>query len=90
VQRWKPISARSSRRSTASSLTDSEFERLLDSIITPDVFAAPALREINSFERDDGTPLYYTLVNIKDWCKNTSRWSTSYASTPTTAITATT
>jgi type I restriction enzyme R subunit len=29
------------------------------------------LREINSFERDDGTPLFYTLVNIKDWCKNT-------------------
>lgn len=29
------------------------------------------LREINSFIRDDGTPLNYTLVNIKDWCKNT-------------------
>jgi type I site-specific restriction-modification system R (restriction) subunit len=29
-----------------------------------------ALRERNSFERDDGTPLNYTLVNIKDWCKN--------------------
>lgn len=53
-------------------LTDSEFARLLDSIITPDVFAAAKhLRERNSFERDDGTPLYYTLVNIKDWCKNT-------------------
>jgi type I restriction enzyme R subunit len=26
---------------------------------------------INSFTRDDGTPLNYTLVNIKDWCKNT-------------------
>jgi type I restriction enzyme R subunit len=52
-------------------LTDSEFHRLLDSIITPDVFAAARhLRERNSFERDDGTPLYYTLVNIKDWCKN--------------------
>ena len=25
----------------------------------------------NSFTRDDGTPLNYTLVNIKDWCKNT-------------------
>ena len=48
-------------------LTDSEFARLLDSIITPDVFAAARhLRERNSFERDDGTPLYYTLVNIKD------------------------
>lgn len=52
-------------------LLDSEFSRLLDSIITPDVFAAARhLREKNSFERDDGTPLYYTLVNIKDWCKN--------------------
>ena len=53
-------------------LTDSEFKRLLDEIITPDVFtAATLLREINSFTRDDGTPLNYTLVNIKDWCKNT-------------------
>jgi len=52
-------------------LTDSEFHRLLDEIITPDVFAAAKLlRERNSFERDDGTPFYYTLVNIKDWCKN--------------------
>ena len=52
-------------------LTDSEFARLLDGIVTPDVFtAAKHLREKNSFERDDGTPLYYTLVNIKDWCKN--------------------
>ena len=54
------------------SLTDGEFQRLLDEIITPDVFtAAHTLREINSFTRDDGTPLNYTLVNIKDWCKNT-------------------
>jgi type I restriction enzyme R subunit len=52
-------------------LTDSEFHRLLDSIITSDVFAAAKyLRERNSFERDDGTPLFYTLVNLKDWCKN--------------------
>ena len=48
-------------------LTDSEFARLLESIITPDVFAAAKhLRERNSFEREDGTPLYYTLVNIKE------------------------
>jgi hypothetical protein len=33
--------------------------------------AAQALRERNAFTRDDGTPLNYTLVNIKDWCKNT-------------------
>jgi type I restriction enzyme, R subunit len=53
-------------------LADSEFARLLDEIVTPDVFAtAKTLRTINSFTRDDGTPLNYTLVNIKDWCKNT-------------------
>ena len=52
-------------------LTDSEFQRLLEQITTPDVFsAAHTLRERNSFERDDGTPLNYTLVNIRDWCKN--------------------
>lgn len=52
-------------------LTDSEFQRLLDEIITPDVFAsARTLRETNSFIRDDGTPLNFKLVNIKDWCKN--------------------
>ncbi len=53
-------------------LTDSEFARLLDEIVTPDVFAASKiLRSINSFTRDDGTPLNYSLVNLKDWCKNT-------------------
>ena len=53
-------------------LTDGEFQRLLDEIIIPDVFAAARiLREISDFTRDDGTPLNYTLVNIKDWCKNT-------------------
>ncbi|MDF1481687.1 type I restriction endonuclease subunit R [Extensimonas sp. H3M7-6] len=52
-------------------LSDGEFARLLDSIVTPDVYSASqTLRSINSFERDDGTPLNYTLVNIKDWCKN--------------------
>ena len=53
------------------SLTESEFERLKAEIITPDVFAASKLlRDRNYFQREDGTPLYYTLVNIKDWCKN--------------------
>ncbi len=53
-------------------LTDNEFSRLLEGIITPDVYnTARILRERNSFERDDGTPLNYTLVNIKEWCKNT-------------------
>lgn len=52
-------------------LSDAEFTRLKESIITADVFAASkALREINTFKRDDDTPLQYTLVNIKDWCKN--------------------
>jgi type I restriction enzyme R subunit len=52
-------------------LTDSEFNRLLDEIINPDVFASSKiLRERNYFQREDGTPLHYTLVNIKDWCKN--------------------
>lgn len=53
-------------------LTDREFQRLLDEIITPDVYeAARSLRDREAFIRDDGTPLNYTLVNIKDWCKNT-------------------
>ncbi|MBL8854418.1 MAG: type I restriction endonuclease subunit R [Planctomycetaceae bacterium] len=52
-------------------LTDSEFARLLDEIVTADVFkASQTLRERNAFTRDDGTPLNFTLVNIKDWCKN--------------------
>ena len=52
-------------------LSDAEFSRVLDQIITSDVFtASKRLREYNTFERDDGTPLHYTLVNIKDWCKN--------------------
>ena len=53
-------------------LTDGEFQRLLDVIVTPDVYeAARSLRNREAFIRDDGTPLNYTLVNIKDWCKNT-------------------
>jgi type I restriction enzyme R subunit len=52
-------------------LTDAEFARLLDGIVTADVFtASKTLRNINSFTRDDGTPLNFTLVNIRDWCKN--------------------
>ncbi|MXX22155.1 MAG: type I restriction endonuclease subunit R [Rhodospirillales bacterium] len=52
-------------------LTDGEFRRLLDQIVTPDVYeAARSLRSREAFVRDDGTPLNYTLVNIKDWCKN--------------------
>lgn len=52
-------------------LTDAEFARLRDEIITADVFtSAQALREKGLFTREDGTPLEFTLVNIKDWCKN--------------------
>ncbi len=52
-------------------LSDSEFLRLREEIIEPDVFAASKkLRERQYFQREDGTPLHYTLVNIKDWCKN--------------------
>lgn len=52
-------------------LTDSEFNRLLEEIIDSDVFSSSKrLRGINTFMREDGTPLQYTLVNIKDWCKN--------------------
>ena len=52
-------------------LTNSEFDRLLDEITDSDVFnTAKRLRERNTFMREDGTPLQYTLVNIKEWCKN--------------------
>ncbi|MCD6200802.1 MAG: type I restriction endonuclease subunit R [Bacteroidales bacterium] len=52
-------------------LTDNEFARLRDEIIKSDVFtASKLLRERQYFQREDGTPLYFTLVNIKDWCKN--------------------
>lgn len=52
-------------------LSNSEFNRLLEEIIDADVFASSKrLREMNTFMREDGTPLQYTLVNIKDWCKN--------------------
>lgn len=52
-------------------LTDAEFGRLLEEITNADVFASSKrLRERNTFIRQDGTPLQYTLVNIKDWCRN--------------------
>lgn len=50
---------------------DSEFARLIDDILTPNVFlASQRLRQMNTFIRDNGTSLDYTLLNIKDWCKN--------------------
>lgn len=52
-------------------LSDSEFLRLREEIIEPDVFkASKKLRERQFFQREDGTPLHYTLVNNIDWCKN--------------------
>ncbi len=52
-------------------LSESEFLRLREDIIKSDVFeASKFLREKQYFLREDGTPLHYTLVNIKDWCKN--------------------
>ena len=52
-------------------LSDAEFSRLRDEIVNPDVFqASKTLRGRNAFTREDGTPLNYTLVNIKEWCKN--------------------
>jgi len=52
-------------------LSDNEFNRLLNNIVSADVYqAAQTLRQPNTLERDDGTPLHYTLVNIRNWCKN--------------------
>ena len=52
-------------------LSDTEFSRLKENIIKPNVYeSAKVLREINTLIRDDDTPLQYTLVNISDWCKN--------------------
>lgn len=52
-------------------LTENEFLRLREEIINPDVYcASKLLRERSYFQREDGTPLHYTLVNNKEWCKN--------------------
>lgn len=52
-------------------LSDAEFARLRDEIVNPDVFfSSKRLRERHTFTREDGTPLHYSLVNIKEWCKN--------------------
>lgn len=52
-------------------LSDAEFSKLLNEIVSADSFkSAQFLRTPATFMRDDGTPLQYTLVNIKDWCKN--------------------
>ncbi|HKM93129.1 MAG TPA: type I restriction endonuclease subunit R [Prolixibacteraceae bacterium] len=52
-------------------LSDNEFLKMREEIINTDVFvASKLLRERQYFQREDGTPLHYTLVNNKDWCKN--------------------
>ena len=52
-------------------LTDDEFKRLKEQIITQDVFvASKELRVTDVFMREHDIPLYYTLVNLEDWCKN--------------------
>lgn len=52
-------------------LSDDEFRKLLQENITSDVFtAAKHLREKQTFVRNDGTTFDYSLVNLRDWCKN--------------------
>ncbi|MCQ2335867.1 MAG: type I restriction endonuclease subunit R [Paludibacteraceae bacterium] len=52
-------------------LTDNEFQKLLNENISSDVFAvSKRLREKQTFTRDDGTTFDYSLVNLRDWCKN--------------------
>ena len=52
-------------------LNDNEFQMLLAQIVTNDTYtAAASLRNRETFIREDGLPLNYTLVDIKDWCKN--------------------
>lgn len=53
------------------SLSDDEFSKLLQENITSDVFTASKhLREKQTFVRNDGTTFDYSLVNLRDWCKN--------------------
>lgn len=53
------------------SLSDDEFRKLLQENVTSDVFAASKrLREKQTFTRNDGTTFDYSLVNLRDWCKN--------------------
>ncbi len=52
-------------------LTNREFAKLKEQIISPDVFkSAKILRQKNTMYRDDDTILDYTIVDIKKWCKN--------------------
>ncbi len=52
-------------------LSDGEYAKLRAEIVNSDVFTTSNhLRQRNTFIREDGTPLQYTLVNIREWCKN--------------------
>lgn len=52
-------------------LSDDEFRKLLQENVTADVFtASKRLREKQTFTRNDGTTFDYSLVNLRDWCKN--------------------
>ena len=52
-------------------LSDDEFRKLLQENVTYDVFTASKhLREKQTFTRNDGTTFDYSLVNLRDWCKN--------------------
>jgi len=52
-------------------LSDDEFRKLLLENVTADVFtASKRLREKQTFVRNDGTTFDYSLVNLRDWCKN--------------------
>ncbi len=53
------------------SLSDDEFSKLLQENVSADVFTvSKRLRERQTFMRNDGTTFDYSLVNLRDWCKN--------------------
>lgn len=52
-------------------LTDGEFERLMENIVSSDVYkASKTLRDKVEVVHDDGTTQFYPLVNLQNWCKN--------------------
>lgn len=52
-------------------LTDGEFKRLMDNIVSSDVYkASKTLRDKVEVVHDDGTTQFYPLVNLQNWCKN--------------------
>lgn len=52
-------------------LTDGEFKRLMENIVSSDVYkASKTLRDKVEVIHDDGTTQFYPLVNLQNWCKN--------------------